>query len=111
MTRPHGLARPGAAAAALCLGSRELVAIVGSGGKTSLLQLLARELAGTGSRVVATTTTAMFLEQLTCLGPIVMQSELNALQAELIARFELTDADGHEVGKAGGRRAGIVAAA
>ena len=110
MTRPHGLARPGAAAAALCLGSRELVAIVGSGGKTSLLQLLARELARTGSRVVATTTTAMFLEQLTCLGSIVMQSELNALQAELTSRLALIDADGHAVGKAGGPRARIVAA-
>ena len=111
MTRPHGLARPGAAAAALCLGSRELVAIVGSGGKTSLLQFLARELAGAGNRVVATTTTAMFLEQLTCLGPIVVQSELTALQAELTACFELTDADGHEVGEAGGPGARIIAVA
>ena len=111
MTRSFGPARPGAATAALCLGPRELVAIVGSGGKTSLLQLLARELAVAGSRVVATTTTAMFLEQLGCLGPIAMQSELNALQAELTTRFELTDADGHEVVKASGPGAGVVAVA
>ncbi len=108
MTRPRG---PGVATAALCLRSRELVAIVGSGGKTSLLQLLARELAGAGSRVVATTTTAMFLEQLSCLGPLVMRSELNALQAELTVRFEPTDADGHEVGKASGPRVRSVAVA
>ena len=49
--------------AALGLGGRELVALVGGGGKTSALRLLAGELAASGARVGVTTTTAMFLRE------------------------------------------------
>ena len=45
---------------ALDMGSRELVALVGGGGKTSLLFALADELFRNGKRVVATTTTKMW---------------------------------------------------
>ena len=44
---------------ALDMGSRELVALVGGGGKTSLLFALANELFQAGKRVVTTTTTKM----------------------------------------------------
>ena len=45
---------------ALDMGSRELVALVGGGGKTSLLMALADERLRTGKRVVTTTTTKMW---------------------------------------------------
>jgi probable selenium-dependent hydroxylase accessory protein YqeC len=58
-------------AAALELGPRELVALVGGGGKTGALQRLVQELAAAGGVVVATTTTAMFLRELAAAGPVV----------------------------------------
>jgi len=61
-------------AAALDLRSRELVAMVGGGGKTAALHLLAEELAAAGSRVIATTTTAMHLRELAAVGPVVLDS-------------------------------------
>jgi probable selenium-dependent hydroxylase accessory protein YqeC len=60
---------------ALGLGSRELVALVGSGGKTSALRLLAGELAASGARVGVTTTTAMFLREMAVVGPVVMGAD------------------------------------
>lgn len=77
----------GSAAAALGLGPRELVAIVGSGGKTSLLRLLARELAGGGSTVTVTTTTAMYLSQLADLGPMQIHEDLDRLLDRLRDSF------------------------
>ncbi len=117
MRRPGSPSRPRAATEALCLGPRELVAIVGSGGKTALLQVLARELAGAGNRVVATTTTAMFLEQLSCLGPVTIQTELDPLQAELRTLFDSTGVEGPGAGivavaqgfSTGGKVAGLPA--
>lgn len=47
------------------LGSRELVSIVGAGGKTTILGILGRELASTGARVILTTTTKMAASQVT----------------------------------------------
>ncbi len=47
------------------LGSRELVSIVGAGGKTTILGILGRELASTGARVILTTTTRMAASQVT----------------------------------------------
>lgn len=44
---------------ALALGERELVAITGAGGKSTLLLALARQLAEEGKRVLVTTTTKM----------------------------------------------------
>lgn len=48
-------------AVGLELGSRELVSVYGAGGKTTVLARLAGELADSGSRVVVTTTTKMFI--------------------------------------------------
>ncbi len=68
---------------ALTLGPRELVAMVGGGGKTGCLKLLAGELSGRSARVVTTTTTAMFLKDLEDLGPVLVESGLPALRARL----------------------------
>jgi molybdenum cofactor cytidylyltransferase len=46
-------------AGALALGERELVAITGAGGKSTLMLALARQLAEDGKRVLVTTTTKM----------------------------------------------------
>jgi probable selenium-dependent hydroxylase accessory protein YqeC len=58
------------------LGTRgsQLVAFVGSGGKTAGLQRLCRELSSAAT-VLATTTTAMFSRQLTALGPLLVEDE------------------------------------
>ncbi|MFV9671598.1 MAG: selenium cofactor biosynthesis protein YqeC [Acidimicrobiia bacterium] len=48
----------------LNLGRRELVSIVGAGGKTTILRTLGEELAATGSRVVLTTTTMLAEDQI-----------------------------------------------
>jgi molybdenum cofactor cytidylyltransferase len=50
--------------AQLGLGARELVAIVGAGGKSTMLLGLGGELSGAGSSVVMTTTTKMGADQL-----------------------------------------------
>jgi probable selenium-dependent hydroxylase accessory protein YqeC len=55
---------------ALGLGPRELVALVGGGGKTGALHTLAGELAAAGGRVVVATTTAMFVRELAVVGPL-----------------------------------------
>jgi len=49
----------------LGLGSRELVSIVGAGGKTTILRVLGRELASTDAGVILTTTTRMAASQVT----------------------------------------------
>jgi molybdenum cofactor cytidylyltransferase len=71
---------------ALGVGPRDLVAFVGGGGKTAALQLLVEESVADAPdrRVLATTTTAMFLAQLEALGPVVLQSERPALVDELV---------------------------
>ena len=48
-----------------------MVALVGGGGKTSAVGLLAGELASRGRRVLVATTTAMFLREMTAVGPVV----------------------------------------
>lgn len=70
-------------AGALSLRCSELVAMVGAGGKTSALCLLARELAAAESRVIVTTTTAMFLRELTAVGPVVIEADEGALTMRL----------------------------
>jgi probable selenium-dependent hydroxylase accessory protein YqeC len=54
---------------------RQLVAFVGAGGKTAALQRLCAEFAAQADRILATTTTAMFAQQLTSLGPLLIQDE------------------------------------
>lgn len=49
----------------LGIGQRELIAIVGAGGKSTLLAGLGRELASVGASVVVTTTTKMGADQVT----------------------------------------------
>jgi probable selenium-dependent hydroxylase accessory protein YqeC len=58
--------------AALGLDGRDVVALVGGGGKTGALQLLVRELTVAGRSVIATTTTAMFLRELAVVGPVLL---------------------------------------
>jgi probable selenium-dependent hydroxylase accessory protein YqeC len=59
------------------------VSLVGAGGKTTALSLLARELGAAGSRVVATTTTAMLLRELVAVGPVVMDVDDEGLTVKL----------------------------
>jgi probable selenium-dependent hydroxylase accessory protein YqeC len=70
---------------ALALGSRDSVALVGGGGKTGCLRLLARELSERSPRVLATTTTAVFLKDLEDLGPVLVESDLPTLRTRLEA--------------------------
>ncbi len=72
-------------AKALALGPRESVALVGGGGKTGCLRLLAEELSEWSPRVLATTTTALFLKDLEDLGPVLVESDLPALRTRLEA--------------------------
>ena len=83
-------------AEALALGSRESVALVGGGGKTGCLRLLAQELSEWSPRVLATTTTAVFLKDLEDLGPVLIESDLDALRT----RLEAALAEGGLVGAA-----------
>lgn len=70
---------------ALALGPRESVALVGGGGKTGCLRLLAQELSEWSPRVLAATTTAVFLKDLADLGPVLVESDLPALRTRLVA--------------------------
>jgi probable selenium-dependent hydroxylase accessory protein YqeC len=67
----------------LGLKSRELVALVGGGGKTGALGLLAREMAAAGGRVMVTTTTAMFRHELAAVGELVIEADDTRLTAQL----------------------------
>lgn len=49
---------------ALSLGSKEVIALAGGGGKTTLMFRLAAELTATGQRVVTTMTTKIFVSQM-----------------------------------------------
>ena len=53
----------------------QVVAFVGAGGKTTALQRLCAELAAQAGGILATTTTAMFAQQLTSLGPLLVEDE------------------------------------
>jgi probable selenium-dependent hydroxylase accessory protein YqeC len=73
---------------ALDAAGAELVAFVGAGGKTTALQRLAVEKAIAGSRVIATTTTAMFAQQLACLGPLSLTGDAGGLLANASVSHE-----------------------
>ena len=73
---------------ALGVRPRELVSLVGGGGKSGALRILASEATGgggpdPGAGVLATTTTAMFLSQLQAVGPVLMGPELGGLLTAL----------------------------
>lgn len=74
---------------ALEIGHRDVVALVGGGGKTAALQLLVEEClaASDECRVLATTTTAMLLTELQAVAPVVVQSVLPCLKTELEQQF------------------------
>ncbi len=61
--------------AALDLGDREHVVMVGGGGKSTLLCALCRELGGQGVRVAAATTTKVWHCQAVAAGPVVLTDE------------------------------------
>jgi probable selenium-dependent hydroxylase accessory protein YqeC len=93
---------------ALGLGGRELVALVGGGGKTAALQLMAEELGAEGGRVGVTTTTAMFLRDMAVVGPVVMGTDTLVVADRVRAAL----AQGHVVAfakaeGAGGKVAGL----
>ena len=63
----------------LGLGDRELVALVGGGGKSTLLFALGTELAGEGKRVILTTTTKMGRTQATMAPTICWSSDIDCV--------------------------------
>ena len=71
----------------LGLETRELVAIVGAGGKSTILRQLGTELAESGSRVLLTTTTKMGRDQAT--EPVVRTTDPEVIAASLIPRTPL----------------------
>ncbi|MCL2706873.1 MAG: selenium cofactor biosynthesis protein YqeC [Dehalococcoidia bacterium] len=70
-------------ALALELGNPENIALVGGGGKTSLMFHLARELAGDGKKVISTTTTRIAKPSEKETPCIIVESEEDALIARL----------------------------
>ena len=84
----------------LAIGTRELIAIVGAGGKTTAATTIGRALADEGSKVVITTTTKMARDQV---GPDALSSakvtgptvdEANALFAHVGIDHIVIEADG-----------------
>ena len=71
---------------ALGLGTGEVVAFVGGGGKTTAMFRLAQELAAEGQPVITTTTTRLGAAQV-ALAPAVVRLEQNGLSAGLRARL------------------------
>jgi len=84
------------------------VALVGGGGKTSLMYALARELAQRGTRVVTTTTTKIFPpreEDSPCLVLLEDDPELQRFPAKLIQHGHVTVA--RAIGQASGKLEGV----
>lgn len=71
----------------LGLGTRELVAFTGAGGKSTLMMRLAYELAGAGRRVLVTTTTKMGRDQFKGLPAVCRTHETYAVQAATASHF------------------------
>ncbi|MBM7855963.1 putative selenium-dependent hydroxylase accessory protein YqeC [Desulfohalotomaculum tongense] len=70
---------------ALALTGKEMVCFVGGGGKTSLMLKLARECAGSGKKVLITTSTKMYRRQLSALAEPVVERDKNMLLGRLKA--------------------------
>lgn len=68
---------------ALQLKDKAMVALVGAGGKTSLMLKLASESARRGSRVLVTTTTKMLTSQLEGCGTLILEQDSDKLLQEL----------------------------
>jgi len=84
----------------LGLGERELVAIVGAGGKSTILFTLGRELAAAGARVILTTTTRVGADQPG--KPICWSTEPAAVEAAFMPGLPLFVAADRGDGKLGG---------
>ena len=84
----------------LGLGDRELISIVGAGGKTTLLGLLGSDLASAGARVVLTTTTRMAADQIS--EPICWSEDPSRVDEQLRAGFALFVLGGTIPGKVTG---------
>ncbi len=65
------------------LGSRELIALTGGGGKSTLMFRLGRELAGSGKRVLVTTTTKMGPDQMAEVPSVCRSIEINEVNRAL----------------------------
>ncbi|MGI9585037.1 MAG: selenium cofactor biosynthesis protein YqeC [Acidimicrobiia bacterium] len=65
------------------LGSSELIAVVGAGGKTTTVQRIGAELAADGDRVILTTTTKMSEGQLS--EPVCWTADASTLDASFVA--------------------------
>lgn len=68
---------------------KEIIALYGAGGKTTLLNRLGRELAGTGKKVLLTTTTKIFSPAAGT--PTVLESDFKAAVAALRKKFRRHD--------------------
>jgi probable selenium-dependent hydroxylase accessory protein YqeC len=75
--------------------------MVGAGGKTSALRVLAEELKASGRSVIATTTTAMYARELAAVGPLFLGEDEG-----LVARLRQSIADGQAAGVAAGHAPG-----
>ncbi len=86
--------------------------MVGGGGKSSALRLLASERAAVGERVVVTTTTNMYRRELEAVGPVVLETDPGARvdrMRETLARRSTVAVAGAPVGA--GKVAGLPAVA
>jgi len=68
---------------ALQLTDRGMVALVGGGGKTSLMHKLAAECAQRGKRALVTTSTKMFVSQLASYGRLIIEQQIDSLLQEM----------------------------
>ena len=68
---------------ALRIQHKEVIALVGAGGKTTAMFRLARELTARGQRVVTTTTTRIFVSQMGAAPHSIVASDESALLAQL----------------------------
>ena len=73
---------------ALILEPREVIALVGGGGKTTALLMLAGDLAAGGARVAVTTSTAMWVRELAGAGPLVLHGPGEELRRSLQRAFK-----------------------
>jgi molybdenum cofactor cytidylyltransferase len=92
----------------LGLGERELVAFTGAGGKSTLMLRLGDELAGSGKRVLVTTTTKMGRDQIEGLPAVCRSDEIGAVTAALISDSFVALATGGDDHKATGPLPGVI---
>lgn len=92
----------------LGLGTRELVAFTGAGGKSTLMLRLGDELAGSGRRVLITTTTKMGRDQIEELPAVCRSHEPSAVRAATASHLLVGLVTGGDDHKATGPPPGVV---